>query len=737
MRTYITQEEETIRTRSGIIDNTYQQEHSIRDWNIDYPVEYIRWSPGEPIPTSKSFVIILPDLEKLPKNKQYESFSYEVYLTNDEFVKCEGNNTALSGNITELDEGRLLLRLSFSNFEALPSGQTTTVLFIDYYGRIGSSRPTKLESRAMRVILNNAIESEWAIHGQQSAYEVTYNLNDCNFYPSLDIALSVDNLSPQLFQSEIKRIPQPYGPPKYETTKASHFIINSQSTIKGSPVSIHFSPSENNPFVLSAVGFFDDNNNDIKEIEEKEEYFLTSFQIRRNDEHGFLSPFVLAQTLPLVITVRATREKSYFRLLKNNFRFETTEDSPELLSDSVQIDNPFNIRFKISNSSLVTVATEYVDKKCNLAFTINTSELLPGFYHASISVSNDYQEKIILIELWVRPHTQFVPEEVYFCADCGALDVYRSHKDSEYVVMTIDMKFSGYGIFQKKVTQKYENVFFDNHLQFYPGEDIQDFFPELKKLDFLQESKNTIIPTPTYSAALVHITIEERNATEVFDTKSYSPLFFLPGYRPLAYPYLTNSLVRTSYSESIIVLSALSIDIIKEQLHLIATNKIDNTLMGVDTNVVSMFFSRRLADSVYGEQKILSHKGLFIEPKPNSSDIIHSIFPNSNYCPEWFSFSGEYEEYKELKHILSESKCNKIGRKVKTESKPLLKLNTGWIFEEEIPILDELLEADLCFLQLHGKWIVATAISKKTMNQDNLQNLNNMIVEFEILHDER
>lgn len=733
MRTYITEEKETVNTTDGTMENSYLQEHNLRDWNIDNPIEYIRWSEGEPLPSSKELLVILPEIEKLKKAEEYSNYSYQVQNFNTDYVHCEGKDVALSGEISELENGKLPLIISFVNFESLPQNQTSTIISIRCEGTATDQSVETIEEQIVEIVINNTSADDYTIHGSKCVYQTTFNLNNKQFYPPLQIPLVIANIDPDLFVSKIITIPRPYGPDEIQLRPASHSIASQQSSVQGLPHIIHFEPSSSNPFIMNADGFRSTYGGELSNLTEHKDSFFLQFQVRKKNQMSGFGPVILAKSSLIGVAVSFTKNNDYFAIEKTKYRWEISEDTNEVINETVSIDNPFDTQFTISNSPLVTTNTIYDNKKCLLTFSIETAKLLPGLYHASVSVSNGFSEKIIFVELWIKPQEQFQSRKLYFCQDCGPINVYKSNGSSSYATMTITMIFTGYGVYRKEIQQKYENVFFENHLQFYPGEEVQDFFPKLQDISHLSSTPTGVSISSLFSSAEVSIKIEERNKTEVFNIQNYSQVYFIPGKKPRAYPYLTNVQERSSYSDSLLSISALSKDMKNRNLHQIVTNKIDHTQLHEDNKVVNISCFRYVADTYYGALNILRKNPLTIEPKLNSLDVIHVLFSNQNYCPEWFSFSSEYEQYLDLNHILDDGRKNHILRKVKTESIKKIKLNTGWIFHEEIELLDELVDSNICFMRIGEQWLCATAISKKTLSIDNDRNLNSMIVEFEIL----
>lgn len=325
-------------------------------------------------------------------------------------------------------------------------------------------------------------------------------------------------------------------------------------------------------------------------------------------------------------------------------------------------------------------------------------------------------------------------EEVLFCEDYNPLTVMRTNTSSEFIKVTMKMLFSGYGIDTYEVVQIYDYVIFENKVEIFPGEEVQDFFMEVnsKNVVAINENNKDIATHLLYRSAIVTLLISEVDSKgEIFKEYSLENLRYLPGKKPLAYPYLTNAKVRTTYSESLIFLSALGIDLKSKNLGNISGNIVDTASVNEDYSVFNIAFRRSFFDTYIGDHKTIQNQYLTLEPIPNPRNHIDLIFMNQNLCPDWLSFSGEWEQYPELTHVLSNNTTGKVF-KVKSGAKRILKLNTGWLFEEEVILIDELMNSKYCFIKLKDKWIRAIPISKKPLNEDSERNVNSQIVEFQI-----
>ncbi len=327
----------------------------------------------------------------------------------------------------------------------------------------------------------------------------------------------------------------------------------------------------------------------------------------------------------------------------------------------------------------------------------------------------------------------FTINEVFFCLDNNPLEVKQSNASSVIAKMYLQMHFEGYGDKPYNLQQTYEQVFFQETATFYPGEEVQDFFMEVNSFTQINTNENEgVVPNPLFNAASVNIVIKEFDSNDIEKkTYEFNNLYFLPGKKPVAFPYLTNSQIRTTYSDSLIMLPALGRDINTEKLKDITGVDVDVSAITNEYAVYGLTIKRSELDRIFGDRKVVDDSQIAFEPIPNPRDCIAAIFINQNHCPDWFTFSGEWEEYTELNQVLSKHTERGVDFKAKVSTKNTFKLNTGWLFEEELTLLAEMMRSKYCWIQLQGEWVRCIPVSKKALPYDSERNVNSQIIEFQ------
>ena len=455
---------------------------------------------------------------------------------------------------------------------------------------------------------------------------------------------------------------------------------------------------------------------------------------RIEKEGGF---FVDEERFPFKIAVTVVGNPAAFKVTPASYSFSLIKEKKEHREGIIEIRNPNLLQFEVSASS-DKIAVGAIENQGGEVVKIpirtkSSEELAVGSFREQIVIkSSQGSERVIPVYLSVKKELEMEERDLYFCKDKDLLEV-RAKGDGDYMDMQLKIQFSGYGQ-QKEVLQRYEYAFFQQKVKIDIGEEVQDFFegiPNLRSLS-LNETRDITV-YPLYKAAVVDVVLVERSLNgEEKARYELKGLRYLPGKKPKCYPYLTQATLRSTYPESMVSLSALVKDIRSQQLVKIVSDRVRLTEVREDYEVGNFSFLRSVADIRYSPTSIITYKGLSLEPKPGSNDRpILGIFENQNQCPDWFSFAGEWEGHVEYQHQIGEHLLSRERYKARVEEKRTFKLNTGWIFAEEIAVLWELVRSEQCFLKIQGEWVKVIPISQKPLSYDSTRNLHSYVVEFQ------
>ena len=291
--------------------------------------------------------------------------------------------------------------------------------------------------------------------------------------------------------------------------------------------------------------------------------------------------------------------------------------------------------------------------------------------------------------------------------------------------MVLEMFFQGFGKTYQE-NQTYTFPFFQGSVEIYPGEEIQDFF--IKAIDFIRASN----PQNQYNLANVNLKFYEMTDADVIVSNfTLDNVKFAPGKKPKCFPIFTDHSVRSTYPLSLI---NISVDKLSEKTEIVdlytqyqlAKPAFSNSL-GIDN---FQFEREKFLQNL--ENSIISNSKLQLIPLPSVDEVVHIEWENQNLVFDWFTAVRKTKETTEIEHITAESKLYKEEKFDSSYSKPFT-VNTGWIMEEEIDLISDILMSRLCIIHYSGKTVKAFPIGKKNELKDSENNKFSMDLEFKIL----
>lgn len=330
-----------------------------------------------------------------------------------------------------------------------------------------------------------------------------------------------------------------------------------------------------------------------------------------------------------------------------------------------------------------------------------------------------------------------------FCLDDKFVKITRSNPAVDRLRMILTLKFQLAGQAAETVYQSYEDVFLNNEISWYPGEEINDFFHPLLDLFAGITSESSTegyepLPKPKPLFAMCEARIQFQEYDSVWNEYLLYDLgisYWIPGKRPVSFPWLTSTGLRRSYFDSLISVCATRDDFLNGNLHQIAGDLVDLTEMPPVGWLVYFQFSR---DKVsFGPLDILKKSGLAIEPGIDPQRTISVMFENQNLVPDWFTFSHEHKKQPEFEFTMTEDLSANRKFKANVNREDTLTLNTGWFWESELELLTELCESNIAFIRINNKWIKAIPMTSKPLAYDSERSMHQQLVEFQILKDER
>lgn len=723
----------------------YEVEKPIADWNISPATILKEWHPSQPIPSTENLTVHYPELGLLTVYKKYKGFRYYARIATNEYVELIAPTGEDLENLIGLQHN---LQLRYNNFSKLPENGNVKVKVTlgviateEKSGKVNeidlpterkevvitlrrtdkaTPKPKPNERTVLNMVLNTATKE---LTGDTS---FTFSTEPLDYYHG--IRLHHDFWHNKGLGDYINF--------DTRTEWYKDHSINTPFTIKGvewnsighSLFDIHLTGTKHNATAVFSLSQFYKENPTIKTLD---------FDLSKNQTLTFENHFnIEGRYIGFTINLTVINDATAFHIDKKEFKYLLKTDKKERAEGVFTIKNPNRLTFTINNADFLEV-TEIKgngEEEVVVKFRSQSSELMTvGEHKGWLKVTSSAgSEQIVQVLITVQTDITFATKKVYFCLDKELTHIRQTDPKSEFVSVALIMEFNGYGR-TFSTTQTYDYVFFEGMATVDIGQEVQDFFRDITPA--LEVNTNKLLATKEiFKATKVSAIIKETNFKGVvFKTHTLTDLYYLPGKKPKAYPYLTQSRLRSTYKQSLISVSALTQEVRARSLGQIGSNLIDLSAIKDPLGVANFSFLRTTADETYGATAIIRKETLSLEPKPEpNSTPISALFQNQNFCPDWFSFAGEYEALVSYEHTLADNMLLSEDYKAQVKTKHTYKLNTGWLFPEEIEVLWELIKSPVCFLRIAGEWLKVIPITQKPLSFDSTRNLHSFVVEFQL-----
>lgn len=646
----------------------------IRDWKITPSQLNKIWQMGTSTPVQLFQDITFPELEFVYSNYTNFRFKLKKSINSADFAQL--SSSKLIGdtfNQTNLITERVFC--DFQNLDNLSAGTHTIPVVIEAYG-LQDNQENFLESFYTEISIT--VQAGTGIPTDKSIYNLSYN--------KADNSLSGD--------SKIVA----YATDPITVTASEPFINLLQESVNSQR---HLTFQNNSVLQAKAVGNYS----------------------------GTVNLQIGSFTKNVTVNLAVINDATLFYLNPTSLNFSLQRNLSEVKVFDVNISNPNNLNIVVDAKPSFIDSAEIINGILKIT-TVNASTLAVGNYSGEILLKAGAVIRKVVITMNVIESIQhdFSGSTYYFAKDKNKVLITKTVSSSTYVRMTLDMYLKGFGETYQE-NQEYAIPFFKGITEFYPGNEINDFFIKAKNV------VNSLDPVYQYDLALVNMTFEELNdQDQVLSTFNLNNVYFAPGKKPKYFPIFTDHNVRSTYSDSIL---KISIDRLTEKDDI---NKLFQQYKNIKPAHVPKFtvdqftFLRSEFKDVLKTNIIEANEMIFI-PLPNPENTIHIEWENQNLVFDWFSGSGFVNPTSELEHLVGESKDFPEEKFDSDKSRPLT-INTGWILKEEISLIDDILSSRLCFIYSEGKRFKAYPIGKKNELKGE-DNTLCMELEFKILDDER
>lgn len=649
----------------------------IRDWSAN-PAQVVAptWTVGTNNPLPISVQIKFPELEYIYADPNFR-YKIKKTVTGVDFLNITSPKL-VGNNFNELNLTQEIITLNFQNMENLSAGVHTINFEIEAYGVAAGGAETFRETSAIQNVIipvSITVLSGNGFNTDKNTYQLLFNIADNSLSGDSKIIV---------YSSEAV------------TFNTSDAFIELIQTAGSSESNLTF--QNNTQIQGKAVGTYS----------------------------GTVTITKGTQSKTVTVNLEVINDATQFYLSPTNFTISLQKNLLESKTMLVNLSNPNNLNVTVDFFSSFIDSVTIVGNQVTIV-TKNSNDLVLGNYSGEVILKSGSVTKKVIINLTVLQAVinDFKGSAYYFANDENKVIVNKTNSVASYVKMTLEMYFKGYGR-EYQENQEYTFPFFLGSAEIVPGKEVQDFFIKAKDI------VTSLNPVYEYDLAVVTMTFQEMSSTDtVLSTFSLDNVLFAPGKKPKCYPFFTDYPVRSTYSGSII---KLSLDKLSEKpdLNLLYTQyNLPKPVFDAKFEVHQFTFLRN-AFKPELETKIVANSTFQFIPLSEEEDIVHIEWENQNLVFDWFTAAAKTKKTTDIENITGETNENKEEKFDSTVSKPLT-LNSGWILEEEIDLITDLLMSRLCFIYIKGERFKAFPIGKKNELADSDNNKFSMDLEFKII----
>lgn len=649
----------------------------IRDWSAN-PAQVVAptWTVGTNNPLPISVQIKFPELEFIYADPNFR-YKIKKTVTGVDFLNI--TSPKLVGNtFNELNLTQEIITLNFQNMENLSAGVHNINFEIEAYGVSAGGIETFRESSAIQNVIipvSITVLSGNGFNTDKNTYQLLYN--------KADNSLSGDSKI-IVYSSEAV------------TFNTSDSFIELIQTAGSSERKLTF--QKNTQIQGKAVGIYS----------------------------GTVTITKGTQSKTVTVNLEVINDATQFYLSPTNFTISLQKNLLESKTMLVNLSNPNNLNVVVDFFPSFIDSVTIVGNQVTI-ITKNSNDLVLGNYSGEIILKAGSVTKKVIVNLTVLQAVinDFKGSPYYFANDENKVIVNKTDSVAAYVKMTLQMYFKGYGK-EYQETQEYTFPFFLGSAEIYPGKEVQDFFIKAKDIT------TSLNPVYEYDLAVVTMTFQEMSSTDaILSTFSLDNLLFAPGKKPKCYPFFTDHPVRSTYTGSVI---KLSVDKISEKPDLNALYAQYNLPKPVflPQFEINQFTFLRSEFKPALETKIVANSIFQFVPLPEEEEIVHIEWENQNLVFDWFTAVAKVKKTADIENITGETNENKEEKFDSSLSKPIT-VNSGWLLEEEIDLITDLLMSRLCFIYIKGKRYKVFPIGKKNDLADSDNTKFSMDLEFKII----
>ncbi|WP_315056232.1 hypothetical protein [Chryseobacterium indoltheticum] len=417
-----------------------------------------------------------------------------------------------------------------------------------------------------------------------------------------------------------------------------------------------------------------------------------------------------------------------------NMSFALLQSAGEVKTEVLSIINPYGKDFTVEGPSWLEFSSNSGSQTTDInVSTLNSMTLPVGDLSGNILVKNGGKTITVPVTMSVISFIYLTGLEEYnFCLDNKIINFIKQEINAAYIRATLSVKFqteSQISTMQVPLTVPYYN----ERASFDLGYKIHQYFLRIKKSVLQEEKKPNFLDNKVwFFPAEVTILVEELDVDyNVVHTENVGLIKFYPGKKPLAFPVLSNNLIKQRVEGSKYIFSYIQGLMHPSKIGIGSSNVFEDgiiTRLKIEDDENKIFFPKK---KIF---QIATDKQLIYYTLPNNGpQIIHLQYENQNLCPESFSFTGHIKKTPEYSHVYDQNVLSSIREKYDVTKTTIWTINTGFILEKCSQIIDEIVTSKLCFLEIDNKIYRGFVVSQKIVEKDTSLELIQYDLDFLLL----
>ncbi|UKB81273.1 hypothetical protein [Chryseobacterium sp. MEBOG07] len=507
----------------------------IRDWNATPGQLNKLWTQGT-VATSLYQDITFPELEfvySYPVNK-YKFKIRKISSAGIDWLSVHSNSFGNAQEFVLSSNSVVRFFYDFINLDNIPVGTHTIDVFFDAYGINDQNNEVFVENFSTTITLT--VKAGTGISTDKNIYNLTFN-------------------------------------------KANNTLSGDEKIIVYSNDSVNFTTSD--LFIqISQAG----------EPGVRLLNFLNNSNIQSKSIGNYTGTVILTQsnyTKTITVNLDVINDATEFDVNPKNFAITVQKTPGNFKTLTANISNPNNLNILVDLKPTFISEASITNNVLTLK-TENSSNLAIGNYAGKVILRAGSRTKEISISLSVIQSIEhdFKNKPYYFAEDPNKATIYKINSTGTYVKMKLEMYFKGYGE-EFTETQEGSIPFFKGMAEFYPGEEINDFFIRCRNF------KETADIQYLMNLASVKITFSEMNDKDVeLSSIILDNLLFAPGKKPLCFPVLTNYKIRRTFPKSEIKLPIDRLST-KSEIEELKTIYLDNLIPEQPNTCIDLYTFKR------------------------------------------------------------------------------------------------------------------------------------------------